>query len=410
MIGFFLAAALLLALALYFVIPPLIGKRGHAGDVSHDATNLTIYRDQLRELESDLANGTLDKSQYDAAKLEIERRVLDEVEEDAERVAQTGGPHWTIAGSVAVLIPLLAIPLYIALGTPEALDSAKRESMSAQGGHELTPERIAAMAAQLKQKLSANPDDPEGWVMLAKTSQAIGRHDDAVTAYRELIKRVPPDAQLYADFADTLAMANGRSLAGEPSRLIEQALALDGKNVKALALGGTVAYQNQDFGRAVTLWRQILAIVPPDQEFHQRILQSVTEAESRLGAKPASAQKAVVEGGGRISGKVSLDSVVAKAVAPDDVVFVFARAANGPKMPLAIKRLSVRDLPLKFELTDAMAMAPGMSISQFGDLLVGARVSKSGNAVAQPGDWESELVPAKVGTEGVTLVIARIVR
>lgn len=411
MIVFFVTAALLLGIALFFVVPPLIGKRSSSGNVSHDATNLTIYRDQLRELDADLASGTLDKSQYETAKLEIERRVLEEVEQDAEQVAKTGGPQWTLAVGVAVMIPLVTIPLYILLGTPEALDSSTHTA-SSQGGHELTPERIAAMSAQLKERLRTNPEDPEGWGMLAKTSQAIGRYDDAVVAYRELIKRVPPDAQLYADFADTLAMANGRTLVGEPSRLIEQALEIDPKNVKALALGGTAAYQNQDYASAVGLWRRVLEVVPPDEDFHQRIKQSVLEAESKIVGKPrAAAEKpSAVVMSGKVAGKVSVDSAVAKSVSPEDVVFVFARAANGPKMPLAIKRLQVKDLPVRFELNDAMAMAPGMSISQFGDLVVGARVSRTGNAVAQPGDWESELVPAKVGSDGVALVISRIVR
>lgn len=422
MITFFIVAALLLVGALLFVLPPLIGRRLRFGDVSHGQTNLSIYRDQLRELEADLANGTLDATQYETSKREIERRVLDEVEEDELQITGSGGPHWTLAAGIAIAIPLVAISMYLMLGTPVALDPAKVLAQSQEGPHDMSPQRLAKMVDGLLERLSGNPDDIEGWMMLAKTSQAIGRYADSVKAYREVVRRVPPDAQLLADFADTLAMANGRTLEGEPQQLIEQALKVDPKNVKALALGGTVAFQKQDFRTAAQLWRRILELVPPDAEFAQRMRESIIEAESRAGMKAAPLAQASkqgaeprpagspVAGGGKLSGRVELDSAVAKSVAPGDTVFVFARAASGPKMPLAIVRLTAKDLPTTFELTEAMAMAPGMSIAKYPDLLVGARVSKSGNAMPQSGDWESELVPAKVGRADISLVISRFVR
>jgi cytochrome c-type biogenesis protein CcmH len=265
----------------------------------------------------------------------------------------------------------------------------------------------------LQARLRSNPDDVEGWVMLAKTTQALGRYEESVKAYRELVRRMPPDAQLLADFADTLAVASGRSLAGEPAQLIEQALKIDPNNVKALALGGTVAFQQKDYSRAAELWRRILATVPPDSEFAQRIQGSIAEAEALGGgkatARPAAAKPAAA-GGTRIGGRVELDAAVARSVAPGDTVFVFARAANGPKMPLAVLRLTAGDLPRNFELTEAMAMAPGMSIANAADLVVGARVSKTGGATPQPGDWESDLVPARSGSQGLKLVVSRIVR
>lgn len=416
MIVFFAVAGLLLVAAIVFVVPPLIGKRFRAGDVSHDATNLSIYRDQLHELDADLENGTLDRAQYEAAKREIERRVIEEVEENTDQMAKPGGAQWTMAIVIAVLIPLLAVPMYLALGTPAALDPSMVASSQQEGAHDISPQRIAAMMEQLKIRLQDNPDDLEGWIMLAKTSQAIGRHDESVRAFREIVKRSPPDAQLLADFADTLAIANGRSLEGEPQQLIEQALAVDPKNVKALALGGTIAFQKKDFTKAALLWRRILESVPPESEFAQRIQGSIAEADSLAGVKPmptpvaGRATATPASSGLALTGRVELDSAVAKSVSSGDTVFVFARAASGPKMPLAIQRITVKDLPFHFELTDAMAMAPGMSIASFPDLVVGARVSKSGNATPQTGDWESELVPVKAGATGVKLVISRFIR
>lgn len=420
MIIFILVAGLMLVTALLFIVPPLLGKRLRFGEVSHGQTNLTIYRDQLRELEGDLVNGTLDKTQYEAAKREIERRALDEsgdLDLDAQPLP-VARPQWTLAIAVGVLVPLVTISAYLLLGTPVALDMDSATAQTQEGGHDLSPQRLAKMIDIVNERLRSNPDDIEGWVMLAKTAQAIGRFDESVRAYREVIRRVPPDAQLLADFADTLAMANGRTLEGEPQQLIEQALSVDPRNVKALALGGTVAYQKGEYSKAATLWRRILGVVPPESEFAQRIKESVGDAESRAGvkslsagsAKSAETERRGAPGGAKLAGKLMLDSAVAKSVAPGDTVFIFARAASGPKMPLAIVRLKVSDMPTAFELTDAMAMSPDMSISKYPDLIVGARVSKSGNAIPQAGDWESEMVPVKVGATGISLVISRLVR
>lgn len=420
MIIFILVAGLMLVTALLFIVPPLLGKRLRFGEVSHGQTNLTIYRDQLRELEGDLVNGTLDKTQYEAAKREIERRALDEsgdLDLDAQPLP-VARPQWTLAIAVGVLVPLVTISAYLLLGTPVALDMDSATAQTQEGGHDLSPQRLAKMLDSVNERLRSNPDDIEGWVMLAKTAQAIGRFDESVRAYREVIRRVPPDAQLLADFADTLAMANGRTLEGEPQQLIEQALSVDPRNVKALALGGTVAYQKGEYSKAATLWQRILGIVPPESEFALRIKESVGDAESRAGIKSLPADSAKSAGGGqretpggaKLAGNLTLDSAAAKSVALGDTVFIFARAESGPKMPLAIVRLTVKDLPTAFELTDAMAMSPGMSISKYPDLIVGARVSKSGNAIPQIGDWESEMVPVKVGATGISLVISRLVR
>lgn len=414
MIGFFIVAGLLVAGALLFVVPPLLGRRRKGGDVSHGETNLAIYRDQIKELESELANGLIDRLQYDTAKREIERRVLEEVEEAADARSEAGGGKWTLAVIVAVGIPVIAIPLYLVLGSPEALNPGNVVAKSEQG-HGLTPETIAKMIGQLQQKLAANPEDAEGWAMLAKATGAVGRYEESARAYAELVKRVAPDAQLFADYADTLAVARGRNLLGEPEKLVDQALRVDPQNVKALALAGTIAFQKHDYGRAAATWKRILAVVPPESDIARQIGSSIAEAENRAGgasvAAVADAKPAAPAGGGvTLSGGLELSAAARQAVGPNDTVFVFARAANGPKMPLAIIRLQVKDLPTSFKLDESMAMAPGMSIGKFPELVVGARVSKSGSAMPAPGDWESPLLSAKGGASDLKLVVNRQVQ
>jgi len=285
MIAFSIVAALMVIGALLFLVPPLLGKRKKAADVSHGEANLSIYRDQLKELDGDLANGVIDRLQHDSAKRELERRVIEEVELAADRAAGGSGVKWGWAGVLSFTMPVAAFGTYLALGTPAALDASRTADRQIQrDAHELSPQRLAAMVTQLGERLQAMPEDAEGWLMLARTTGAMARYEDSADACRQVVRLVPNDAQLFADFADTLAMAQGRSLAGEPERLIERALAVDPRNVKALALGGTAAFGRGDYAQASTLWKRVLEIVPPDSEMTQRIQASLAQAADRSNA------------------------------------------------------------------------------------------------------------------------------
>jgi cytochrome c-type biogenesis protein CcmH len=216
-------------------------------------------------------------------------------------------------------------------------------------------------------------------------------------------------------------MAQGRRLQGEPERLIAQALKIDPRNVKALALAGTVAFENKDFKGAIAHWQKILEIVPPDSDMADSIRDSIADAEKLGGGppklaagaaktKPAPPRAAAPASGGVVSGTVQLAPALAARVAPGDTVFVFARAAEGPRMPLAVTRKLVRELPAAFTLDDSMAMGAGMKISDFPRVVVGARISKSGTPAAQPGDFEGLSAPISVGATGIVVVIANEVR
>lgn len=404
---FWIVAGLLMAGALLFVLPPLLGRRPISGGASHSQVNLNIYRDQLRELDRDLEMEVIAREQYEASRREIEKRVLEE-SADASDVPAPAQVQWTLVSVVGVLLPAMAIGLYLTLGTPAAL-SGKDGVAADDASHAVTPERIEAMVRNLAERLKANPEDGEGWLMLAKSYGAMGRFGEASEAYQQALKRLPPDAQILADYADTLAMAQGRSLAGEPERLIEQALKTDPQNVKALALGGTVAYSKQDFKKAIELWQRILPLVPPESDLAQRLQGSIADAQAKIGGGggAAKATSALAPAAAAVSGRITLSPEAAKAVQPGDTVFVFARAAQGPRMPLAIFRTQVGSLPTEFRLDDSMGLSADRKLSQAGDVLIGARVSRSGSATPAQGDWESSLVPAKAGVSGVQLAIDR---
>jgi cytochrome c-type biogenesis protein CcmH len=406
--AFWVIAVLLAAGALVFVLPPLLGRRRKAPGATQDATNVAVYRDQLRELEADVAAGTLARDQYDEARRELEARLLDDVR-DSGTGTRAAKPGRGAAIAAGIAIPLVAIVLYLAVGTPNAL----LPQPAGGDGHGITRQQIEGMVDRLAARLTENPDDATGWAMLGRSYAVIDRYPEAVSAYANAVKRSPPDAQLLADYADALAMAQGRRLQGEPERIIAQALKVDPKNVKALALAGTVAFEKKDFKGAITQWRKILEVVPPDSDMADSIRDSIANAE-KLGGGMAKARpvprSAAAPAPGAVSGTVRLAPALAASVAPTDTVFVFARPADGPRMPLAVIRKQVRELPAAFTLDDTMAMAAGMKLSDHPRVVVGARISKSGSATPQPGDLEGLSAPVKVGDTGVTVVIGTEVR
>jgi cytochrome c-type biogenesis protein CcmH len=263
--------------------------------------------------------------------------------------------------------------------------------------------------------------------MLARSYSVLGRFDQAAAAYAEAAKRLPEDAQLLADYADALAMAQGQRLAGEPEKLVARALRKDPNNIKALALAGSAAFERKDYAKAVNYWERILPLASGDPEFTRSINASLAEARSlgkgmvppASGVEPVAVRENAVKetrgaqpaaAGGGVSGVVKLAPELAAKAAPTDTVFIFARAADGPRMPLAILRKQVRELPVTFKLDDSMAMAQGMNVSSFPRVVIGAHVSKSAQAIPRPGDLEGISKPVANNAAGVTVVINSEVR
>ncbi len=389
MITFWVVSAMLMAGALLFVVPPLLGGRVRlTGIADHQVANLTVLRDQLRELANEHESGEISEAQYRKARSELEQRVLEE--SDAQQAALAAGrPPFALIAAVVLLVPAISIPLYLYFGSPEALNPAALAARAAAEGegHSLTKEQVEAMVEKLAARLRENPQDTEGWIMLARTYNALGRYEQAAEAFRTLTRLLPADAQLLADYADTLAMARGRQLSGEPESIIARALELDARNIKALALAGTAAFERGDYAGAIDYWQRIQGQVPPDSPTARSVAGSIAEARNRMGGS-AGTETVAAAAGATVSGSVRLDDSIRGKVTPQDTVFVFARAVQGPRMPLAIVRKKVADLPFRFTLDDSMAMAPSARLSGFPQVVVGARVSRTGNAMPQPGDIE----------------------
>ncbi|MES2130655.1 MAG: c-type cytochrome biogenesis protein CcmI [Pseudomonadota bacterium] len=401
MTTFLIAAVLMTMTALLFVLPGLLrGVQREAGGSAHDEVNLAVLRDQLRELDVDRAGGLINAPAYETARHELEQRVAEDVV-PAERHAAAPRQR-KLALALGLALPALAAGLYFYLGTPAAFDPVAKADT--EQGHAITEEQIVNMVGKLAERLKNQPDDAEGWSMLARSYNALGRFPEAVEAYARLVKLIPPNADVLADYADALAMVRNKSLQGEPEQLVVRALAADPNHVKALSLAGSAAFERRDYPVAVGHWQKILTLVPPDSETAQSTKGSIAEASGLMGAGAAPvAQQAAPAA--TVSGTVDIDPAIRARLAPGDSVFIFARAQQGPRFPLAVLRKQVRDLPLRFTLDDSMSMVPNAKLSNFPMVVVGARVSKSGSATPQPGDFEGLADAVRPGAEGLKILI-----
>lgn len=416
MTEFMLVAVFMLVTALLFVMPTLLRRSDrplHAE--ANNEVNLTVLRDQLRELEVDLGNGLIDQAGYAAARSELEKRVASDVQVESVQAVAPPNRQWS-AALIGLSIPAVAIALYYLLGAPGSVES-EPGSPPAQQASDVTPQQIDSMVAQLEQKLKNNPDDVQGLGMLARSYHTQGRYREAANAYARLVKLVPGNADVLADYADSLGMAQNKSLQGEPDRIIGLALQADPRNVKALALSGSAAFDRRDFARAIEQWKKVLALVDPQSETAKAISGVIDEAQGLAGTQPVNSQAALsaevkpapaggaAAAGAALEGQVQIDGAVLKEVDPNATVFIFARAEQGPRFPLAVLRKQVKDLPVKFKLDDSMGMMPNVKLSDYPKVVVGARISASGSATPQPGDWEGLSAPVAPGATGVSLVI-----
>ena len=398
----FIALSAIMALCAAFLIalPLLRGLRGRqAAAPAQDTANVAIYTDQQAELEADLVNGVLSQAQYDLAKHELERRLLQDVQPASTPTASVKTARWP--GIVAALmVPLLAIGLYLKIGTPNALDPAALNPPAADAM--ITQlQQVESMLPKLEQRLQAQPDDPTGWDMLGKAYMALERYPEAAKAYAKLAELQPREAQVFADYADAQAMAQGQTLTGKPGELIAQALKLDPTNGKALYLAGFAAQEAGNPKGAMAHWGKLLGQLPSDSEGATVLRQNLAELQQQMGGQVSAPT------GANVSGQVRLAAALKGKSAPQDTLFVFARAVEGPKMPLAMLRVQVKDLPVNFSLDDSMAMSPQMKLSNFPEVVIVARVSKSGAAVPQPGDLEGVSVPVKLGAKNVAVEISK---
>lgn len=411
---FFLLAALMTVAALALIVVPLLRRRG--------ATTGPDLR-ALRALDQAHAAGVISAEEY-AAK----RAALPEVTTAA---GASNRPAFVTVLLVALLLPLSAIVLYRTIGTPEALDPAALTAAAPGGEHGMSMDQaVAGLVAKLEQ----NPDDATGWALLGRAYQAMQRFAESRDALERARRLQPEDRDLQVEYAQALALASPEQrIDGESRRLLDEVVAADPNHQRALWLIGISEYQAQRYAEAIAIWERVLPQLPAGSNVARSIQDRIAEAR-RLGnlpapagaepgdanagvaaapadgspSNPAPAQAATA--GPRLTVEVSLDPALADRLAPDATLFVFARAAEGPPMPLAIQRLSAGQLPLTVTLDESNGMLPNMKLSMFPTIVVGARVSRSGQAIAQSGDLQTLSAPIEVTrTEPIVLKIDQVV-
>ncbi len=397
---FWLLDGALILIAFLIILPPLWRKRAVPAD-DQDQRNITIAAQRLAELKAQLRAGALSQDQYDEQFAELEAALSDDLDiaHPAEKPVSQG--RWMVFVLVLAL-PLVALSLYAALGNYGAL------TVSAAAP---TPDlaQINDMVAGLAERLKKQPDDAQGWLMLGRSYKYLQQYPKAVDAFDHAYKLMGDQPELMLLYAEAMAFANNEQLAGKPAELVFKVLAMEPDNVSGLWFGGMAKAQTGDFVAARTLWTKLEALLPPDSTARQEVqgLLAKLATEIPAGAAQVQSKSAQPANTKSIEVQVSLAPGLQAFASPDDTVFVYAQALSGPQMPLAIVRKQVADLPLTVKLNDSMAMMPAMKLSNFEQVKLVARISKSGNAVQQAGDLIGIVEPVVVAETGTKSIVIK---
>ena len=402
MINFIVIAVLSVLIVLALLFRPFLFKSKLKG-ASRTQLNTAIYKEELEKLESDLAAQVITQDEYAIAHAEVKQRLLQESEEEGVEL-QLRSPIKTII-AISVFIPVLAASMYYLIGSPADLSS---------DGTRLSPAQIEVnqMVEKLAKRMEDNPNDLKGWAMLARSYKVLRRPLDAEKAFDRAGTYLDGNAQLLADYADVVATNAGGNFDGKATQILERALKADPNHLMSLWLAGTAAYNRQDAPGAIRYWEHLLKLLPADSDDARMIRDSLIDVRSKanmptknydkVGRQPsASASQASV------SGSVDLDASVKSKAKPEDIVMVIARPLNS-RMPVAVKRAKVSELPVNFVLDDSMAMAPEARISLLTEVSLEARISKSGQAKPESGDLMSATQTVKVGAKGIQLQVNQV--
>lgn len=396
MIDFWLAAGLLALVAMAFLLIPLLRGRRAQAEEDRTALNVALYQERLAELDAQHAAGTLDDAQLQAGRAEAARELLADTEGEGERRSRLGRAAPLLA---AVLLPLLGLGLYLHWGASEKL-ALSRELAE-------PPHSMAEMTERLEKAVQAQPDSAEGWYFLGRTYMTQERFEDAAKAFERAANLSGRQSEVLGQWAQALYFANGKKMAGAAQALADEALKQNPEEVTTLGLMGIAAFEDQRYADAVDYWQRLVAALPADDPSRAAIQSGIERARQHLverGEKLPEAPAAAATAGVTLKVRVDLSDAVKGQVKPDDSVFVFARAVNGPPMPLAVKRLKVADLPDEVSLSDADAMMPQLKLSAFPQVELVARVSRAGKAIS--GEWIGRSQPlstAGAGDQAVTI-------
>jgi len=422
-ISFWVALVLLVALALAFIFYPLIyGRKPSPVIMDRREQNLAAYRGRLQELDEELEAGLIDVDMFERLKAEMEANLLDDVGDSPDAPQPTGAgsrkPVWVVTAVAAVFVPVLTFVLYDEWGAQDLVAQTRVMGQMASGDSASEAE-MNRLVSQLRQRLESQPANPDGWLLLGRTEMQLRNYRQAADAYERLAALAGEEDQQEAAVAWGLA-AQAHFFASE-GRLdeaalgaIQEAQSRNPRETNTLGLLGINAFRNQNYREAIGHWEALLEEAPNHPQ-RGSIAGGIAQAYTELGEPVPESflERAVTDRNGDATGEafvqvsVQLSEQAALQVADEDVVFVYARALDGPPRPLAITRMTVADLPADIRLDDSMAMTEEDAMTPGQEVVVVARVSRSGNATPQPGDWEGETDSLRAG-ESEDAVLLRV--
>lgn len=387
MIDFWLAAGLLLLVALSFLLIPVLRERRAQREEDRTALNVALYQERVAELQSQQAEGVLDAAQMDSGRAEAARELLADTEGvAASRVSKLGKPLPLLA---AVLVPVLGLGLYLHFGAADKVELTREFAQAPQSMEEMTQRLERAVAAQ--------PDSAEGLYFLGRTYMAQERPADAAKMFERAANLAGRQPELLGQWAQAQYFADGKKWSAKIQALTDEALKADPKEVTSLGLLGIAAFEGERYQEAIDYWTRLLAQLPPEDNSRAALQGGIKRAAERLEASGGKvAQAPVAAKAALLKVSVDLSSELRSKVQPGDSVFIFARATSGPPAPLAAKRLTVADLPVTVELGDADAMMPQLKLSNFPEVQLVARISRAGQPTA--GEWVGRSGPLASST------------
>ena len=397
--------------------------------------NAAVYKDQIRDLEKEYGLGNLSSEELQIAKDELARRLLEDVGDSAQitkPTTQAWRAPWVWVMSFVFLVPVAACLMYAVMGQPLALNPAVLQAEAGQGS-DISPEKLTEMATALTRRLQDEPNQVDGWIMLARVQRAREQFDESDVAFRKALA-LSKDDNLAIEHAEVLAQKNQGNFAGQPWAIIQRVLTVDPQHLNALLLAGSASYSELNYRSALRFWERAREVVEPASPEAPELDRAIAQTREKMGLPPAPSRSnamASVQGQpnsnsanngasvsnnsagasnnqastARITGRVSVIKELADKVAPTDTVFVFATPVSGSRMPLAIVRTTADKLPFDFVLDDSTAMNPAAKLSSMTEVTVKVRISKSGQAIAQPGDLGVSLTPVKLGSSGLNLMV-----
>jgi len=386
----------------------LLRERKPLTQASQASANAKVYRDQILDLDREHDSGHISDEEWQQSRDELSMRLLEDTSAADDPVAKTEKPAVWTAVVLAVALPISAMGFYMWVGEPEALNP-----MALKSPDQVDQKDLAKLAETLADKLQSQPENLQGWVMLGRTYRTLENFDASIKAYDAALK-LSADDDLQLERIEVIAMQRQGNFDGEPWRVIRDILQKDPQHYGALLSAGSASYAERKYADALKYWEQArkpLEANHPDLPGLENAIATVRETMG-LPAKAASTGSSTSSGSAaassalNVSGQISLSAALKAKASPNDAVFVYATPANGDRMPLAIMKTTVSQLPLNFTLDDSTAMTPDRKLSAAGEVFIKVRVSKSGNAMPQSGDLTGGSEgPVKVGSKGLKIEI-----